>query len=107
MAGTDRAAVRTGRLISNSRKMWRQQFSHDPLELTLTCESARLVAGRAHPPGTHRSSSKLHLLFRLKSTALVQFLSEWSSDAPTVVERLEHLWAAFYARAWDSAWEVW
>lgn len=34
----------------------------------------------------------------LKSTAMVNFLSQWTSDAPTLVERLEQLWAAFYAR---------
>mmetsp|Transcript_92499 Transcript_92499/g.193388 ORF Transcript_92499/g.193388 Transcript_92499/m.193388 type:complete len:461 (+) Transcript_92499:128-1510(+) len=34
----------------------------------------------------------------LKSTALVNFLSSWSSDAPTLVERLEQLWAALYSR---------
>jgi len=34
----------------------------------------------------------------LKSTAMVNFLSSWSSDAPTLVERLEQLWAALYNR---------
>lgn len=34
----------------------------------------------------------------LKSTAIVGFLSRWASDAPTLVERLEQLWAALYAR---------
>jgi len=34
----------------------------------------------------------------LKSTALVAFLSRWVSDAPTLVERLEQLWAALYSR---------
>jgi len=34
----------------------------------------------------------------LKSTAMVSFLSAWSSDAPTLVERLEQLWAALYSR---------
>lgn len=34
----------------------------------------------------------------LKSTAMVNFLSQWTSDAPTLVERLEQLWAAFYSR---------
>lgn len=37
---------------------------------------------------------------RLKSTALVQFLSQWSSNAPTLLERIEQLWAASYARVW-------
>lgn len=34
----------------------------------------------------------------LKASALVTFLARWTSDAPTLVERLEQLWAAFYAR---------
>lgn len=34
----------------------------------------------------------------LKATAMVNFLSKWTSDAPTLVERLEQLWAAFYSR---------
>lgn len=34
----------------------------------------------------------------LKSTAMINFLASWSSDAPTLVERLEQLWAAFYSR---------
>jgi len=34
----------------------------------------------------------------LKSTAIVAFLAEWTSDAPTLVERLEQLWAALYSR---------
>lgn len=34
----------------------------------------------------------------LKTPALLSFLSHWSSDAPTLVERLEQLWAAFYER---------
>jgi hypothetical protein len=34
----------------------------------------------------------------LKSTAMVAFLSKWTSDAPTLVERLEQLWAALYSR---------
>jgi len=34
----------------------------------------------------------------LKSTALVAFLAKWVSDAPTLVERLEQLWAALYQR---------
>jgi len=34
----------------------------------------------------------------LKSHAMVAFLSKWSSDAPTLVERLEQLWAALYSR---------
>lgn len=34
----------------------------------------------------------------LKATAMVAFLSQWSSDAPTLVERLEQLWAALYSR---------
>jgi len=34
----------------------------------------------------------------LKSTAMVSFLARWSSDSPTLVERLEQLWAALYAR---------
>lgn len=34
----------------------------------------------------------------LKSTAMVAFLARWKSDAPTLVERLEQLWAAFYSR---------
>jgi len=33
-----------------------------------------------------------------KSTAMVSFLARWSSDAPTLVERLEQLWAALYSR---------
>lgn len=33
-----------------------------------------------------------------KATAMVSFLSGWTSDAPTLVERLEQLWAAFYSR---------
>ena len=37
---------------------------------------------------------------RLKSTALVQFLSQWSSNAPTLLERIEQLWAALYTRVW-------
>ncbi|CAJ1408489.1 unnamed protein product [Effrenium voratum] len=35
---------------------------------------------------------------QLKSTALVTFLAHWSSDAPTLVERIEQLWGALYAR---------
>jgi len=34
----------------------------------------------------------------LKSTAMVSFLARWTSDAPTLVERLEQLWAQLYAR---------
>jgi len=34
----------------------------------------------------------------LKATAMVSFLARWTSDAPTLVERLEQLWAALYAR---------
>jgi len=34
----------------------------------------------------------------LKSTALVNFLAKWTSDAPTLVERIEQLWAALYSR---------
>lgn len=34
----------------------------------------------------------------LKTTAMVSFLSHWSSEAPTLVERLEQLWAALYSR---------
>merc|ERR1712151_358409 len=34
----------------------------------------------------------------LKSHAMVAFLAHWTSDAPTLVERLEQLWAALYAR---------
>merc|ERR1712061_490045 len=34
----------------------------------------------------------------LKATAMVAFLSQWSSDAPTLVERIEQLWAALYSR---------
>jgi len=34
----------------------------------------------------------------LKSTAMVGFLSRWTSDAPTLVERIEQLWAALYSR---------
>lgn len=34
----------------------------------------------------------------LKATAMVSFLSCWVSDAPTLVERLEQLWAALYSR---------
>jgi len=34
----------------------------------------------------------------LKSTAMVAFLARWQSDAPTLVERLEQLWAALYSR---------
>merc|ERR1712039_496457 len=34
----------------------------------------------------------------LKSTAMVSFLSRWQSDAPTLVERIEQLWAALYSR---------
>jgi len=34
----------------------------------------------------------------LKSTAMVAFLSKWTSDAPTLVERIEQLWAALYSR---------
>lgn len=34
----------------------------------------------------------------LKSTAMVAFLAKWTSDAPTLVERLEQLWAALYSR---------
>jgi len=29
---------------------------------------------------------------------MVAFLAKWSSDAPTLVERLEQLWAALYSR---------
>jgi len=35
---------------------------------------------------------------QLKATAMVSFLSQWSSDAPTLVERIEQLWAALYTR---------
>jgi hypothetical protein len=34
----------------------------------------------------------------LKATALVSFLSQWASDAPTLVERIEQLWTALYSR---------
>jgi len=34
----------------------------------------------------------------LKTTAMVSFLASWVSDAPTLLERLEQLWAAFYSR---------
>eukprot|EP00971_Amphidinium_carterae_P105658 2092328-Amphidinium_carterae.1 len=34
----------------------------------------------------------------LKSTSMVSFLLEWSSDAPTLVERIEQLWAELYMR---------
>merc|ERR1719157_306801 len=34
----------------------------------------------------------------LKTTAMVAFLVRWQSDAPTLVERLEQLWAALYSR---------
>jgi len=34
----------------------------------------------------------------LKSTSMIAFLSKWVSDAPTLVERLEQLWAALYSR---------
>jgi len=34
----------------------------------------------------------------LKSAAIVGFLAKWTSDAPTLVERLEQLWAALYSR---------
>lgn len=34
----------------------------------------------------------------LKSHAMVSFLARWTSDAPTLVERLEQLWAALYTR---------
>jgi len=34
----------------------------------------------------------------LKSHAMVSFLAKWTSDAPTLVERLEQLWAALYSR---------
>jgi len=33
-----------------------------------------------------------------KATAMVAFLAHWTSDAPTLVERLEQLWVALYAR---------
>jgi len=33
-----------------------------------------------------------------KATAMVRFLTDWTSDAPTLVERLEQLWAALYSR---------
>ncbi|CAK9050087.1 unnamed protein product [Durusdinium trenchii] len=35
---------------------------------------------------------------QLKSTAMVEFLSRWSSSAPSLLERLEELWAELYAR---------
>merc|ERR1712196_117509 len=34
----------------------------------------------------------------LKTAAMLSFLAGWSSDAPTLVERLEQLWAEFYSR---------
>jgi len=34
----------------------------------------------------------------LKSTAMVAFLARWQTDAPTLVERIEQLWAALYSR---------
>eukprot|EP00927_Polykrikos_kofoidii_P085975 TRINITY_DN9494_c0_g1_i1.p1 TRINITY_DN9494_c0_g1~~TRINITY_DN9494_c0_g1_i1.p1 ORF type:complete len:500 (+),score=59.30 TRINITY_DN9494_c0_g1_i1:255-1754(+) len=34
----------------------------------------------------------------LKATAMVAFLAGWKTDAPTLVERLEQLWAALYSR---------
>jgi len=34
----------------------------------------------------------------LKAAAMVSFLSDWSSDAPTLVERIEQLWAELYSR---------
>lgn len=43
---------------------------------------------------------------QLKSTALVQFLSQWSSNAPTLLERIEKLWAALYARGFVELGDV-
>ncbi|CAL1173558.1 unnamed protein product [Cladocopium goreaui] len=43
---------------------------------------------------------------QLKSTALVQFLSQWSSNAPTLLERIEQLWAALYARGFVELGDV-
>jgi len=43
---------------------------------------------------------------QLKSTAMVQFLSQWSSDAPTLLERIEQLWAALYARGFVELGDV-
>jgi len=34
----------------------------------------------------------------LQATALVNFLNEWSSNAPTFIGRMEHLWSELYAR---------
>lgn len=34
----------------------------------------------------------------LKTAAMLNFLSEWKSDAPTLVERIEQLWVEFYRR---------
>lgn len=34
----------------------------------------------------------------LKAAALVKFLGEWSSTAPTLVERIEQLWVELYER---------
>lgn len=43
---------------------------------------------------------------QLKSTAMVQFLAQWSSDAPTLLERIEQLWAALYARGFVELGDV-
>lgn len=43
---------------------------------------------------------------QLKSTALVQFLSQWSSNAPTLLERIEQLWAALYTRGFVELGDV-
>ncbi|CAE7332858.1 STL1 [Symbiodinium sp. CCMP2592] len=43
---------------------------------------------------------------QLKSTALVSFLARWSSDAPTLVERIEQLWAALYMRGFVELGDV-
>lgn len=43
---------------------------------------------------------------QLKSTAMVSFLATWSSDAPTLVERIEQLWAALYSRGFVELGDV-
>ena len=37
---------------------------------------------------------------------MVQFLAQWSSDAPTLLERIEQLWAALYARGFVELGDV-
>ena len=43
---------------------------------------------------------------QLKSPALVQFLSQWSSKSPTLLERFEELWVELYVRGFVELGDV-